>query len=104
MFQTKFKRIDVPEEKNSGELLVEQEYISTEKQIISMLRAGKRLYEFRKENYDFNNGEEDFLLNPVREPNFDLADASAILNGIVPKVAESDNSEVEKTPENTLSE
>ncbi len=104
MFQTKFKRIDVPGEKNSGELLVEQEYVSTEKQILSMLRAGERLRVYRKENCDFQNGEEDFLLNPVREPNFDLADASAILNGIVPKVAESDNSEVEKTPENTLSE
>lgn len=84
MFQTKFHRIEVPEEKNSGELLVEQDYVSTERQILSMIRAGERLRVYRKENCDLQEGEEDFLLDPTREPNFDLADGTNILNNIRP--------------------
>lgn len=85
MFQTKFNRIEVPEEKNSGELLVEQDYVSTEKQILSMIRAGERLRIYRKESCDLQEGEEEFLLDPTREPNFDLADGTNILNNIRPK-------------------
>lgn len=85
MFQTKFHRIEVSEEKNSGELLVEQDYVSTEKQILSMVRAGERLRIYRKESCDLQEGEEEFLLDPTREPNFDLADGTNILNNIRPK-------------------
>ena len=88
MFQTKFQRLEVPEEKNSGELLVEQDYVSTEKQILSMIRAGERLRIYRKESCDLQNGEEEFLLDPTREPNFDLADGTNILNNIRPKKKE----------------
>lgn len=84
MFQTKYNRLDVPEEKNSGELLVEQDYVSTERQILSMIRAGERLKIYRKETCDLQDGEEDFLLDPTREPNFDLADGTNILNNIRP--------------------
>lgn len=88
MFQTKYSRLDVPEEKNSGELLVEQDYVSTERQILSMIRAGERLRVYRKETCDLQEGEEEFLLDPTREPNFDLADATNILNNIRPKEKE----------------
>jgi hypothetical protein len=88
MFQTKYKRLEVPEEKNSGELLVEQDYISTEKQILSMIHAGERLRIYRKECCDLQDDEEEFILDPTREPNFDLADATNILNNIRPKEKE----------------
>lgn len=102
MFQTKFHRLEVPEEKNSGELLVEQDYVSTEKQILSMIRAGERLRVYRKESCDLQDGEEDFLLDPTREPNFDLADGTNILNNIHPMEVEEDVSEGE--PEETVKE
>jgi len=91
MFQTKYQRIEVPAEKNSGELLVEQEFVSTERQILSMLRAGERLRVYRKESCDLQDGEEDFILDPTREPNFDLADASQIMSGIKPIPIEQTN-------------
>lgn len=91
MFQTKYQRIVVPAEKNSGELLVEQEYVSTEKQIRSMINAGERLRIYRKESCDLQDGEIDFTLDPTREPNFDLADASQILSGIKPVQIEQKN-------------
>lgn len=53
-------------------------YISPQNQIENMILAGRRLDEYRKEQYDFNSEEEidEELYDPTRSGNFDLADAS----------------------------
>ena len=76
---------EVDLEKGGGEKLVESAgYISAEEQILSMLNAGVRLDEARREAYDTDSdidGDIDFdsvPVDPTRMPAFDPADASAI--------------------------
>ena len=72
-------------ESGGGEKLVEAAgYISAEEQILSMLQAGVRLDESRKELYDVEGDIDDNIsfdsvgFDPTRMPGFDPADASAI--------------------------
>ena len=72
-------------ESGGGEKLVEAAgYISAEEQILSMLQAGVRLDESRKELYDVEGDLDDNFafdsvgFDPTRMPGFDPADASAI--------------------------
>ena len=72
-------------ESGGGEKLVEAAgYISAEEQILSMLQAGMRLDESRKELYDVEGDFDDNIsfdsvgFDPTRMPGFDPADASAI--------------------------
>jgi len=67
-------------------------YISAKIQIENLIRAGINLINFRKDQYDFTNPDEiDFNVQiPVREPNFDLADASAIEKDLKAKQKEID--------------
>lgn len=72
-------------ESGGGEKLVEAAgYISAEEQILSMLNAGVRLDESRKELYDFEGDIDDHIsfdsvgFDPTRMPGFDPADASAL--------------------------
>lgn len=78
-FQTHYKRKPAPPESNSGEKLVETAgYITAQQRIESILNAGQRLNEFRKEQFDFGTDEEfdeDFE-DPTRSKNFDLADGT----------------------------
>lgn len=68
-------------EENDGELLVETAgYIPADVKIESMIDAGQRLVQFRS-GYEFEPDEEvpeDYLDN-TRNPNYDLADATADL-------------------------
>jgi len=76
---TKYERPAKMPEKNSGEIITEQNYLNTNQQINSMIRAGERLVLARQEEYDMLNGEENFETFPTREANFDMADASQIM-------------------------
>ena len=65
-------------EVNSGEVMVETAgYIPAKLRIEQIIDAGKRLVEYRKEQFDYNEGEED--MSPdirTRSKSYDLADAS----------------------------
>lgn len=86
---------DVDLEKCGGEKLVESAgYVSAEEQILSMLNAGMRLDEARREAYDTDSdidGDIDFdsvPFDPTRMPAFDPADASAIARVVNARLAE----------------
>lgn len=53
-------------------------YIPPHVQVENLLQAGRRLVEFRKEQYDFPPGEkpDESFEDPTRRPGYDLADAS----------------------------
>lgn len=80
--RSRYKCPPVPgEEPGKGKRMVETGgYIPPEVQIEEMIFAGRRLGEYRKENYDFGADEEipDDYVDPTRSPGFDMADASAI--------------------------
>lgn len=79
-FYTPFVKASRKGEENSGELKVETAgYIPAKMQIENILDAGRRLENYRKENYDFQPGEQEYDFPiPDRTPNFDMADASQI--------------------------
>lgn len=76
---TKYQRPEKMPEINSGEILTEQNYLDTNQQINSLIRAGERLVMTRKEEFDMLNGEEKFETFRTRDSDFDLADASQIM-------------------------
>jgi len=56
-------------------------YVPAEKKILNLINAGKRLDNYRKEQYDIAEGEdvsEDVVFDVTRSPNFDMADASQL--------------------------
>lgn len=105
MFKTKFNYIPEEGEKNSGEIITTTAgYLDPQRLIKDMILAGQRLITAR-EQYDFGPDDEvpDDFIDYSREPNFDLSDASLILNSIKPvekeEVAESDDPEKEEPAE-----
>lgn len=80
-FFTQYNWPDTRGEWNSGESIVDPSgYISPKQRIQNLIRAGERLEEFRREQYDYEHGEEDDgeWLDPMRTPGLDLADISRI--------------------------
>lgn len=74
---------------NTGPKITETAgYISIKQQVENILRAGERLTEYRREHYDYGNEKEDDgeTIDPLRNPNFDLADASEILSEQTEKI------------------
>ena len=68
-------------ERTGGKVHVETAgYISAQQQITNLIDAGERLVQYRKESYDIPIGaeDEDPPIDPTRNPNFDLADASEL--------------------------
>jgi hypothetical protein len=66
-------------EENSGKSKVETAgYIPAQVQIERLILAGKRLSDFRREQYDFGADEQvpDDFVDPTRSPGYDLADAA----------------------------
>lgn len=59
-------------------------YITVQQRINNMMVSGERLKLARAEKYDFKQGEpvDENFNDPTRDPNFDLADASQILNSV----------------------
>lgn len=66
------------EEINSGEEIVEKAgYVPAEIQIMEMINAGERLGDYRKERYDYGEGDQDDgMMDPTRAPGVDMADIS----------------------------
>jgi len=82
---TKYKRPGKILEVNTKPAVVETAgYITPQQQIMSFINAGRRLGDYRKEAYDarFDDDIDDIIPDPTRDPNFDLADASALLSNI----------------------
>lgn len=89
VFNTRENRIKKNYEVNSGRVVVEQAgYISKQKRIDNIIAAGQRLIMARSEMYDYPPGVEPDInapMDPTRRKDFDLADASMLLNTIQPK-------------------
>nr|QJB18789.1 MAG: hypothetical protein [Microvirus sp.] len=78
MLQTRYSLGKRFPEKNSGESLVETVgYVSTQKRIESMILAGQRLEQIKKQKYDFPDPKNiNFdLYDHTRSKNYDMADA-----------------------------
>lgn len=93
MFYTKYVRPEPVQEVNSGELLVEVAgYVPAKKQIENLLFAGKRLDEFRRNEYEFQEGEEipPGYIDRTRTPNFDVVDAGTLTERFEKKKQEID--------------
>lgn len=79
---TPFKRVKHPPKEFDPFLITEQAgYISPQRQIESLISAGARLLEYRKELYDFNDKdptseEIDAFDDPTRDPGYDRVDAA----------------------------
>lgn len=80
-FATKYARPEsVPETLSRKSMTERAGYIPARTQIEQLINAGVRLDQYRKEAFDFGPGEDvdpDFS-DPTRDPNFDMADASAL--------------------------
>ena len=63
-------------------------YIRAEDQITAFIDAGRRLDEYRREMYDFGDGEEvpDDFIDPTRSGSFDLADASILGSSVATSI------------------
>lgn len=104
-FFTKFERPETVKEVNSGELLVEVAgYVPAKKQIENLLFAGKRLDEFRRHEYEFQEGEEipPGYIDLTRTPNFDPVDAGTLTERFEKKKQEIDKLNAEKAAEALL--
>lgn len=79
-FDTKYERKPYKGEVNSGEIITEQAgYEPAHVKIMNMIEAGERLHDFRT-GYEFEDEKSvpDDYFDPTRDPNFDLADATAM--------------------------
>lgn len=90
-FGTKYVRTKDTGEVNSGEIITNKVLMFNAEQIVSdMMRAGVRLINHRalNQNTDFKADEEvpaDYI-DPTRNKNFDMADATALENHLDNKV------------------
>lgn len=79
---TNYKRPESRKEVGGGPRIVEASgYIPTKIQVENMLIAGQRLNEYRREQYDYSEGDsvpDDVRPDPTRNPEFDLADATRL--------------------------
>jgi len=78
-------------------------YIPPKKQIENLIEAGRRLQEYRKEMYDFPEGEDvdESYEDPTRGPGYDLADFSRDKQGLVEKVRAQDRASKTKGSNDT---
>ena len=80
LFQNKYNRFPRQYEKPSGISKVEVAgYIPAKTKIESLIQAGARLIQSRKEQYDYPPGTDvtgDEPMDPTRRPGFDMVDAS----------------------------
>jgi len=78
-FQSTYKRLPHHPEKNLGERIVETAgYMTNKQKIESILNAGRRLVDYRKEQYDFQDVVDEDFFDPTRSKNFDMADATIL--------------------------
>ena len=112
--RSRFK--EAPEEHTQESLTERAGYIPAKEQIENFMLSGRRLAEYRKEQYDYESEDQDDgeSMDPTRSPNYDLADASRSLNAInsrqesekkrKSRVKASDNGAEEQIPELVKSE
>lgn len=83
-FRKAFTYVASKGEINSGEIKVETAgYIPAQVRIEQIIDAGRRLVDYRKEQFDYSNGEDD--LSPdirTRSKSYDLADATQDMQDI----------------------
>lgn len=84
-FNTQYERPikDVALEKVDDKSRVETAgYLTAEQRISSLIGAGQRLVDYRRQQFDTNEEEPPEYLepDPTRAPNFDLADSTMIAN------------------------
>lgn len=80
-------------EYNNGTTLTETSgYLSKQKRVESILLAGERLMDYRREMYDYapDDPETNEEIVVVRNPNFDMADASELHNDAVENLRRQD--------------
>jgi len=78
-FFTEFERPEMCGEVLTDEVMVERSgYIPADQQILSMMEAGQRLGDYRRERYDYGpDDEDDGFIDPTRQ-GLDLAEGQAI--------------------------
>jgi len=84
-FNTPYNRIRQGGEINSGEIITESTgYIPAKIQIENLIDAGMRLIQSRRDNFDYGTDDKinSNITDPNRIPNFDMADASALIKGL----------------------
>lgn len=73
----------IDSEKVSKENLFEfGTYRDTKTQVEEFLISGKKLQACRESQFDDIKDDDDFIIDPTRQKNFDLADASSILSNV----------------------
>lgn len=81
-FRTKYNSNLFPKsyEKHDETCITERAgYLTTKQRIENLMVAGQRLVNFRKQQFDFPDGEIDHDFDdPTRNPNFDMSDASQL--------------------------
>lgn len=79
---TNYLRPERRKEAGGGPRIVEASgYIPTKVQVENMMIAGQRLNDYRREQYDYSEGDsvpDDVVPDPTRNPEFDLADATRL--------------------------
>lgn len=80
LYQTHYNRALRLPEQGSPERIVETAgYMTNKQKIEAIINAGKRLVDYRKEQYDFDDQHvDDDFIDPTRSKNFDLADATIL--------------------------
>lgn len=90
------KPVATPEIFDKEKIVDDTGFVTAEKQIFSLIQAGARLKSIRSEQFDFPDGNiDESFIDPTRETNFDLADASQILNGITPVQPENEEDNID---------
>lgn len=80
-FITQYTFPGIDSEKLDKENLFEYgTYRDTKTQVEEFILAGKRLESSRLSQFDNISDDDDFIIDPTRQKNFDLADASDIIN------------------------
>nr|QJB18784.1 MAG: hypothetical protein [Microvirus sp.] len=108
-YMKNYKKTDP--EVNDGKSIVEDAgYIPAKTRIENMIFAGQRLAESRKENFDFQPGQDidESFYDPTRKKNFDLAEASQQMYSTQQKISakqkiyDQQQSEAVKASENQI--
>lgn len=85
MFISKYKNFKPQTEAMKPDTIVDPAgYVSPKKRIENLIRAGERLDQFRRENYDLGYEDEDdgTWEDPMRQPGLDLADVHRIRQAV----------------------
>ena len=100
---SKYVRPKINDEPGGGKSLIEKgSHIPVMQQVRDMIAAGEKLGDYRKGAFDFDAGEEvpkDVLPDPTRSSNFDLADATRIIEEIAEAQKARENVQVQSAPE-----